>query len=186
MELIEGIYARQSVARVKPDPLPRETIQALLQAAVQAPNHHRNRPWRFTVVSGAARERLGAIMAQSLAQRSPEAPDSALEKERSRPLRAPVIIAVGIARPDGEKIVEMDNILAGAAAVENLLLAAHALGLGAIWRTGKAVDDPAVKAFLRLEPDQHLIALVYVGYPEILPAAIERPSYADYTFWIEE
>ncbi len=186
MDLIHGIYSRQSISRMQADPVPRELIADLLAAAVQAPNHHRNRPWRFFVLTGAARERLGQVLVDALARRNPDAPESALEKERGRPLRAPVIIAVGVDKPDREKIVEMDNILAAAAAVQNLLLAAHALGLGAIWRTGAAVMDPAVKTFLGLQPDQHLIAMVYVGYPEVLPEWAERPTFDANTTWLED
>lgn len=186
MELNHAIYTRQSIARVKTDPIPQPLIERLLESAVQAPNHHRNRPWRFIVLTGAARERLGAVMESSLRKRNPDAPASALEKERGRPLRAPVIIAVGVDKPDGPKIVEMDNICAAAAAVQNLLLTAHSLGLGAMWRSGAAVLDDGVKAFLGLQPDQHLIAMVYVGYPEVIPEAVERPSFQDRTTWMND
>ena len=184
MEIITAIHTRQSTPRVLPEPLPRELIEKLLDAAVQAPNHHRNRPWRFVVLTGQARERLGEVMAQSLLLRMPDAPENVLEVERKRPLRAPVLIAVGIDKPDGPKIVEIENICAGAAAVQNLLLAAHALGLGAMWRTGAAATDPAVKAFLGFEPDQHIIAMVYVGYPEGERAPLERGSFEDRTVWM--
>lgn len=185
MDVMTAIYTRQSIPRVRPDPLPRELIEQLLGAAVQAPNHHRNRPWRFVVLTGKARERLGEVMAQSLRKRVPESPEAALEVERKRPLRAPVVIAVGIDRADDPKIVEIENVCAGAAAVENLLLAAHALGLGAMWRTGTAATDPEVKAFLGFQADQPLIAFVYVGYPEEIPQKVERPSFTDRTTWME-
>src|SRR5512133_2736010 len=124
MELMTALYTRQSVPKVRPDPVPREMIEHLLGAAVQAPNHHRNRPWRFVVLTGAARERMGEVMAQSYQERVPNAAEAAVEVERRRPLRAPVLIAVGIDKTDQPKIVEMEDICAGAAAVENLLLAA--------------------------------------------------------------
>jgi nitroreductase len=65
------------------------------------------------------------------------------------------------------------------------LLAAHALGLGAIWRTGPAVTDPSVKAFLGFAPDQHVIGFVYVGYPEVRPLPTQRPSFEDRTVWLD-
>jgi nitroreductase len=185
MDLTEAIYTRQTISKVRADALPRGVIEDLLGAAVQAPNHHRSRPWRFVVLTGAAREELGAVMARSLLQREPDAGEGALETERKRPLRSPVIIAVGIDRAEGDKISEIENICAGAAAVENLLLAAHAKGLGAVWRTGPAATDAAVKAFLGFEPDQPLIALVYVGYPAGQPGPIDRPGFHDRTRWME-
>src|SRR5512143_3401035 len=165
MELFEALQTRQSVSKVRPDPVPRELIEKLLAAAAQAPNHHKVRPWRFVVLTGAARQRLGDVMAQTYLRQNPSAPAEAVAVEAARPLRAPALIAVGVDRPSDPKVVEIENVCAAAAATENLLLAAHGLGLGAMWRTGNAATDPDVKTFLGLARDQHLIGFVYVGYP---------------------
>ncbi len=185
MDLFEAIHQRQSISRVKADPVRRELIEQLLSAAVQAPNHHKVRPWRFVVLQGAARERLGEVMAQSLQARRPEATADDLQKERLKPLRAPVVIAVGVDKPAFAKVSEIENVAATSAAIENLLLTAHALGLGAMWRTGPAATDAAVKAFLGFAPDQHLIGFVYVGHPETPPAPPQRPSFEDRTVWLD-
>jgi nitroreductase len=185
MDALEAIFARQSVSRVRPDPVPRETIKKLLSAAVQAPNHYRVRPWRLFVLTGDARNRLGEVLAQSLLQRIPDCSPSALEAERARPLRAPVVIAVAVDPPVDSKVIEIENVCAAAAAVQNLLVAASALGLGAMWRTGPAAYNPDVKAYLGLSPDQHLIAFVYVGYPLGILDKPERPSFDDRTTWLE-
>jgi nitroreductase len=185
MEVLEAIYGRQSSGKVRPDPVPRELLEKLLQAAAQAPNHHRVRPWRFVVLTGSARERLGDAMAQSLQQRDPSAQPAALDAERSRPLRAPVLIAVGVDQPAEPKVIEIENICAAAAAVQNLLLAAHALGLAAIWRTGPAASDPLVKAFLGLGVGQHLIGFIYLGYPLVELSPLHRPDHQDRTIWLD-
>jgi nitroreductase len=185
MELFEAIHTRQSIGKVKPDPVPRELIERMLAAGVQAPNHHKVRPWRFVVLTGATRERLGEVMAQSLRKREPNANEASVEKERAKPLRAPVLIAVGVDKPSGPKILEIENVCAAAAATQNMLLAGHALGLATMWRTGPAAADPDVKIFLGFAPEQHLIAFVYVGYPLAEPAPITRPSHADRTIWLE-
>ncbi len=188
MELLTAIHTRHSVPKVRPEPVAYELVERLLAAAVQAPNHHRNRPWRFVVLSGAARERLGEAMARGQLLRVPASTPEMLEVERKRPLRAPLLIAVGIDPPpsDNPKILEIENICAGAAAVENLLLAAHELGLGAMWRTGASATDPVVKEFLGFSPQQELIAFVYIGYPEGELAFAERPSFEDRVVWVEE
>ncbi len=185
MDALKAIFTRQSIGGVKPDPVPRELIEKLLSAAVQAPNHYKVHPWRFMVLTGAARERLGEILARSFAERFPGAPASALDKERAKPLRAPVIIAVGVDKPPEPKVLEIENICAAAAAAENLLLAAHALGLAAKWRTGEDARNPHVKEFLGFAPDQHLIALLYIGYPAADMEAGNRPGFEDRTVWIE-
>ena len=185
MHTFEAIHTRLSVGKVKPDPIPRKLIEKLLSAAVQAPNHYKVRPWRFVVLTGAARERLGDVLADSLKTEHPEFPTEAFDKEKGKPLRSPLLIAVGVDKPAEAKVIEVENICAAAAAVENLLLAAHDEGLGAKWRTGGPATDPKVKQFLGFETDQHLIGFIYIGYPEFVSEPKERPSFEDRTTWME-
>jgi nitroreductase len=184
MDVFEAIHTRQSIGKVRPDPVPHELIERLLSAAVQAPNHHKVRPWQFVVLTGGARERLGEAMAQSLRESDPNASGEAVAKERVKPLRTPVVIAVAVDKPNLPKVVEIENVCAAAAATQNLLLAAHAIGLAAIWRTGAAATDPAIKTFLGFAPDQHLIGFIYVGYPVMQPNPPARPSFEDRTVWM--
>jgi nitroreductase len=185
MDVFTAIHSRYSVKKVKPDPVPREVIEKLLSAAVQAPNHYKVRPWRFVVLTGKSREQLGEVMAASFHARFPDVADAAREKERQKPLRAPLLIAVAVDKPAEPKVKEIENICAVAAACENILLVANALGLGTIWRTGDAAQDENVKKFLGFEPDQHLIGFLYIGYPEFELEYPERPSYEDRTVWME-
>lgn len=185
MDIFEAIFQRQSIGKVLPEPVSKELIEKLLAAAVQAPNHHRVRPWRFIVLQGEARSRLGEVFALTKKGEAPDTSEALLDVERGKPLRAPVVIAVAVDKPSEAKVLEIENVCATAAAVENLLLAGQALGLGCMWRTGPAATDPAVKAFLGLEPDQHLIGFVYVGYPVGEYIAKERPSFEDRTTWME-
>jgi nitroreductase len=185
MDVFEAIHNRHSLGKVKPDPVPRELIEKMLAAAVQAPNHYKVRPWRFVVLSGEALTKLGDVMAASQQERHPEFPPEAFEKCRSLPLRAPVLIAVGVDKPSEAKVLEIENVCAAAAATQNLLLAAHALGLGAKWRTDIWARDARVKEFLGFEPDQHIIGFIYVGYPEFESEPASRPSFEDRTVWRE-
>ena len=185
MDVLQAIQARHSVGKVKTDPVPRELVEKLLSAAVQAPNHYRVRPWRFVVLTGQGRERLGDVMAESFHKKFPDLPAEALDKERAKPLRSPLLIAVAVDKPAEPKVLEIENILAVAAACENLLLAAQGLGLAAQWRTGEVARDPAVKQFLGFEPEQDLIAFLYIGYPDVPPVDEPRPSFEDRTRWIE-
>lgn len=190
METLQAIATRRSVSKVKPDRPPRELVERLLEAAAQAPNHRRSEPWRFHVLAGKAREELGKAMAEALRQRMAD-PDSAegrslLAKEMEKPLRAPVIIVVGSKRSENRKVVPIEDVEATAAAVENLLLAAHDLGLAAIWRTGDPAYDPLVKEFFGLGPEDHLVGFVYVGYPDIPPAPSPRtpaPAKSEWRGW---
>jgi nitroreductase len=106
------------------------------------------------------------------------------DRAKSKALRAPVIIAVGAEIPDGAKCVEIEEVAACAAAVQNLLLAAHALGLGAIWRTGDPAYDSGVKQFLGFAPTDHLLGFVYVGYPTAEPTRSKHTPATELTRWI--
>ncbi len=185
MDVFEAIYTRRSQGKVKQDPVPREWIEKLLDAAVQAPNHYKVRPWRFVVLTGKGLTGLGDVMAASQQARHPEYPLEAFDKCRTLPLRAPVVIAVGVDKPSEAKVLEIENVSAAAAAIQNLLLAAHAMGLGAKWRTSEWARDPMVKEFLGFAPDQHLIGFVYLGYPEFVAEPAPRPSFEDRTVWME-
>ncbi len=185
MEFDEVLHQRQSVGRVKPDPVPRALIERLLSAGAQAPNHYKVRPWRFVVLTGNGLKRLGDVMAEVFHKKFPDVKPEAMDKERAKPLRAPLIIAVGVDKPSESKVLEIENICAAAAACENILLEAHALGLGGHWRTGDAAREPAIKEFLGFEQDQHIIAFLYIGYPEARPEPAPRPGFEDRTLWIE-
>lgn len=185
MDTLTAIHTRFSVPEVSPDPLPRRLIEQLLSAAVQAPNHYRVRPWRFVVLAGDARRRLGDVMAASFQRRFPDAEPKALDKERGKPLRSPVLIAVGVDAPDDPRVIEIENICAAAAACQNILLAVHELGLAAQWRTGDAVRDPLVKEFLGFSPEQKVIAFLYIGFPQHPLAPYERPGFEERTVWMD-
>jgi nitroreductase len=185
MDVDEVIRTRQSVGRVRGDPIPRQVIEKLLFAGAQAPNHYKVRPWRFVVLTGNGLKKLGDVMADVFHRKFPDVKPEALDKERAKPLRAPLIIAVGVDKPAESKVLEIENICAAAAACENILLEAHALGLGGHWRTGDAARQPAVKKFLGFAEDQHVIAFLYLGYPEGASEGVERPGFEDRTVWIE-
>ena len=185
MELFEAVHGRTTVGKVKPDALPREIVEKLLSAGAQAPNHHKVRPWRFVVLTGDGRRKLGDVIAASFADRNPDAPTEVLDRPRGLPLRAPVVIAVGADKPGEARILEVENIAAASAACQNILLAAHALGLGAIWRTGEWASDVMVKEFLGFAPDQHIIGFIYVGYPDVLPEPYTRIGFEDRVTWVE-
>ncbi|MBI3169949.1 MAG: nitroreductase family protein, partial [Chloroflexi bacterium] len=79
----------------------------------------------------------------------------------------------------------MENISAASAACQNILLAAHALGLGAKWKTGEWARDAKVKEFLGFAPDQHIVGFIYVGYPDVLPEPYTRGGFEDRVTWID-
>jgi nitroreductase len=171
--VLDAIHARRSVGRVAPDPVPREVVEELLGAAVRAPNHHLTAPWRFVVLAGAARRELGEAHARAVARERPDLPAEAFAKEAARLERAPVVIACCVVSDD-DPVRAREDRDAVAAGVQNLLLAAHARGLGAMWRTGAMADEPEVREALGLGEHDAIVAFVYLGWP--LEGAPARPT----------
>ena len=150
MDVFEAINTRTSVSVLKdPGPTDRQW-EILLRAGARAPDHGRLRPWRFLIVRGEARELLGDAMAEALRASKPDTPSEALDRERRKPSRAPAILVVAVVPVPHSGVPEIEQILAGGAAAQNILLAAHALGLGAIWRTGAPAYDERCRASARL------------------------------------
>jgi nitroreductase len=187
MYVFDLIKRRRSIGKMTSERPSREQIEHLLEAATHAPNHHKVQPWKFIVLAGNAREELGTVMALSLAGRleetSSDKAQAILNKERNKPLRSPVVIVVAAESPHQPNVMEIENIEATAAAVQNMLLTAEEMELACMWRTGDAAYDPHVKQWLGLESGEHIIAFLYVGYPAI-PRLERIPiSFKDKTTW---
>ena len=171
MSIFDIIQRRRSIGKMTEERPRREQIERMLEAATHAPNHHKVQPWRFIVLAGEARAELGAVMAEALAARlgepGGEKMQALLDKERHKPLRSPVLIVAIAEAPRQPKVLAIENIEATAAAVQNMLLVAEEMGLACMWRTGDAASDERVKRWLGVEPDEHIVSFLYVGFPAI-------------------
>ena len=182
--VLRAIRDRRSIGKCTdevPDP---ELIHQVLEAGTWAPNHHLSQPWRFMVLSGAAREGLGHAMGEAAAQKAatPEAGERARTSAAGKPLRAPYVVAV-YADPNPEEI-EIEEVAATAAAAQNILLAAHALGLAAMWRSGGLIYSPEVRQYLQMPDDAIMLGVIYIGWPAMDPPTRERlPVESVATWW---
>lgn len=147
-----------------------------MRACARAPDHGRLRPWRFVVLEGAAREKLGDAMARVSLAKFPQSTPEQLDGERRKVLRAPTIIVVA-ARITQGKIPEVEQIAAVAAGVENMMLLAQSLGYGAMWKTGAAAYDAQAKIALGLAAQDHVVAFLYLGTTAL--AGIATPASLD-------
>ncbi|MYL22615.1 nitroreductase [Halomonas alkaliantarctica] len=164
MDALTLLHQRSSMGKlVDPAPSPKQ-LEAIYQAALRAPDHKELRPWRFIEFSGEGRERLGELFAEAEFQEDPHVGDATLDAARKKPLRAPMIIAV-IAKvtPDIPKVPKIEQVISAGCAAHGILLATHALGFGAMWRSGKYAFDPVVRKGLRLEDDDEVVAFIYLG-----------------------
>ena len=176
MDALEALTTRASPKELGEPAPDDDALARMLAAAVAAPDHGRLRPWRFIAVRGAARERLGEVLAESLRARDPAAPAPLIEKEAAKPLRAPLVLVAAAKLLANHKIPVVEQIVAVGAAAQNLIVAAHALGFGASWKTGAPAYDDRVKRALGLDAADRILGFLYLGTPKGGAAPLARPA----------
>lgn len=165
MDALTCLQSRVSVPRLTdPGPAP-EQMKQLLRAAVRAPDHGRIRPWRFLVLEGDDRTRLGELFARARLDSDPDTAPALLDKLRRNPLRAPTLVVV-VAEPESDhKVPEAEQVWATVAAAQNIMLAAHAQGIGAMWRTGEVAWLDGVSRGLGFSDRAVIVGFIYLGTP---------------------
>jgi nitroreductase len=153
-----------------PGPSPAQ-LRQILSCAARVPDHGKLAPWRFILFEGEGRVRMGAVLAEVLAQNEPDVSSLRLELERTRFLRAPLVVGVVSRVRQGIPIPEWEQMLSAGAAAMSILIAAHALGFVANWITEWCAYDPLVAARLGLETGERIAGFIYIGHPA---AALEE------------
>ncbi|MRX74117.1 nitroreductase [Bacillus lacus] len=184
MDILKAIKTRRSFGLVKNDEVEDEVIRQILEAGTWAPNHFRTEPWRYFVIKGDGRKQLGNVLVK-IAQKNGETDEKKLEKELEKPFRAPVIIAAAAAPGENPKAFQLEELGAVYASVQNMLLAAHSLGLAGIWRTGQPTYDPLMKEFLGLPAEGTVLGFLYFGFPLRSLQEGKRKPVEDVTKWIQ-
>jgi coenzyme F420-0:L-glutamate ligase/coenzyme F420-1:gamma-L-glutamate ligase len=195
--ILSLIKERRSIRRFRPEPIPAKTIETLLEAARWAPSAGNRQAWRFWVVTDAAtRQAMGTAVEQTLLSIRDNLRDEARAEANDylsnfgHFANAPVVIAP-IHRggtellqasqehdPLGPARAEADALCSVAAAIQNMLLAAHAQGLGACWMTGPLVAHEALAQVLQLPEGWSLSALIPIGWPAESPGPTSRRALA--------
>ena len=179
-DLLAFFDRRRTVRVYDGTPVPDAVIRQLLQAAVLAPSAHNRQPWRFAVVTSAAvQRRLAEAMAQEWERDlvadgvHPAVRSSWLEFSRQRFGEAPVLIVACLTMAEMDRYPDerrqraeyLMGVQSVAAAIENLLLAAAHLGLGAAWTCAPLFAPEVVRRELDLPPDWEPQAAITLGHP---------------------
>lgn len=179
MDALTALTTRTAAPRLE-EPAPGDAaLDQILRSALRAPDHGMLRPWRFLVVEGQARHKLGQLFVAAL---QPATPEEAA-KLQAQPLRAPLIIIAIATVKEHPKVPAGEQVASAAAAVQNMSVAAHALGFASIWRTGPVSYDPRVKAALGLKETDAIVGYLYVGTPttrERQPPILKMSDYVEY------
>ncbi|MFX3616072.1 MAG: nitroreductase [Sporolactobacillus sp.] len=192
METIEAIQTRRSIRKVADEMPEKNLIMQILDAARYAPNHFNTEPWRFTVLSGSGRDRLGRVLGrlnqEKMGSTNQDERAAAMEKGLAKARRAPIVIVIAAEPSNLAKAKEIEEIAATACAVQNMLLAAHVLGIGAMWRTG----DPTYTAEMQKEFGESekslIMGFIYLGHPDSAKEAPvpARKRVEEMTTWVDQ
>ena len=163
MDALTALHSRVSVP-ILGDPAPDEdSLDNIFKAALRAPDHLLLRPWRFLVVRGDAREKLGDIFRDIQKQDLPDTSEALLEKTWKKPLRAPLLVVAIAHLQEHENVPEIEQVLSTGAAVQNMMICAHAQGYGAMWRTGTFAYHANVAKRLGLAGNERIVGFLYLG-----------------------
>jgi nitroreductase len=169
----------------EPGPTP-EQLGIILTAAVRVPDHKKLEPWRFIVFQDEARASFGRILLKACLAEEKETPSAArLEMERTRFLRAPVVIGVISRVTPNAAAPEWEQILSCGAACFNLCLAANALGFGTSWITEWYSYSRGVREGLKLAANERIAGFIYIGTATEQQPDRDRPQLAKVvTRWV--
>jgi nitroreductase len=172
---IDVILSRRShAALVAPGPSAAQLAQ-ILQAGTTVPDHGSLRPYRFLVASGSGRARVGEALVGAMREARPDAPEAALAKVRDKAFAAPTQVLLVASPRVGHKIAQWEQQATAACTGYAIALAAHALGLGAIWKNAPFDRGEALCSLLGLAPHERLLGWINVGTIAGMRALPEPP-----------
>jgi nitroreductase len=184
MNISDAVSQRRSIKKFTSRPVTREEIEALLSAAVAAPNHRLNQPWRFYVLGPESRHAYGVVLGGRKAKKieDPDAARAMRENVAVEHRALPAMLAVAVVNHENPEIREEDYA-AVMMAVQNLCLAALELGLGTHVKTGAIMNDPDARAAAGVKDNERIVAVVNIGEPADVPPAKPREPASAFTTW---
>lgn len=167
MTVIEALKKRRAIRNYTTQPVEKEKIEQILQAAIYAPNDRMREPWHFYVMQDEAMKRYEAMASAYLQERFPTKPNL-VESSLKVVQTTPVAIVVTADVVEGDADATQDNIFAVCSAIMSMWLTAEELGLGFVWRTRGVglVHDPRMHAFIGASASQKVVGTIFIGYPQ--------------------
>ena len=191
MNTLEAMRSRRSIREFRSDPLARETVIALLDAALLAPSAKNSQTWRFTVIPAEKKEEFLGVLRKGIANREAEGVEVGTIRWTIRAMeQAPLTILVhntdGIhpwkARKEHESWWDLATVQSVGAAIQNMLLAATELGLGSLWIADVWDAYPEIAKWLGT--DNQLVAAVSLGYTDATPPMPARKPMSEVVRWL--
>jgi len=163
----------------------RAEIETLLTIASRVPDHGKLAPWRFLVIDGAARGRLGATALAIHLMDAPDLDEAGRQADLNRFALAPLVIGVVSRAREHAKIPIWEQQLSAGAVCMALSVAAKALGFSSAWLTEWPAYSAPFRAALGLVDDERIAGFVHIGRAAIAPDDRPRPALADIVTWMD-
>lgn len=178
------LMKRRSVkakAMIEPGP-DRAQLSEILQAAIRVPDHGKLNPWRFIVLTGEDRNKLGALISQGLKNEG-DVSQKVCEKMAGYATQGPTLI-IAVSSPVEHRAIPLfEQQLSMGAACQTLLIAAHAIGFVGQWLTGWAATSKTVKDGLGLKSHEKIAGFIFLGSQACDPSERPRPNFDDVVQW---
>lgn len=185
MDALTALHARNSVNLLsEPGPTAKQ-LEAIYQAGLRACDHGGLTPWKYLRIEGDGRKDFGELMVKvKEAMDGQPLEDEAKRKLRSKPLRAPLIlVVVATVQEDHPKIPVIEQVMSAAASAQMMMTAAHAQGIGAIWRSGNLMFAPQMRTGLGLASTDQIVGFLYLGTPMACKDVPKRDSAEFVSSW---
>jgi len=184
--MIFNIIARRRAvfpAQYNDKPISRSEIEKILEAANWAPTHRKTEPWRFKVIMGDGKTRLGKFLSDKYLEITPSPKQIKVKKLRENPMRAAAMIAICMQRDLQERVPEWEEIAAVAMAVQNMWLCCTDLGIGAYWSSPSLIEH--MDEFFDLKNGERCLGFFYMGNYDVDLEPGDRQPYTDKVTWME-
>lgn len=165
MDALELLVNRRSASRLA-EPAPTgEQLENIIRAGMRAPDHGTLQPWQFFIIEGEGRERFSQTLTKGAVQAGFD--EKAIEKARTSPFRAPMIIAVVAKCQQHHKVPQWEQLLSAGCAVMAMQMAALAQGFNGIWRSGPLTESDVVRQALGCGELDKIVGFLYLGTPQL-------------------
>jgi nitroreductase len=183
MSPLETLLSRKSHNKLISPAPSKSQVETMMQAALRAPDHAQLKPWRYQVFTGSALTQLGEHFVVASLFVNPDLTADKIKKIRNKPLRAPMIIVASVNLVEHKKVPQVEQMLSAGASAQNLIMAAHFMKIGAIWRTGDLAFSRKLMDELGLTKNESIVGFIYLGQEEGTKKPVPLVEQADFVEW---
>ena len=183
MKLLEQLLTRKSHNKLVAPAPTEDQVEAMMKLALRAPDHALLKPWRYQVFSGDSLVKLGEYFAEATKIADQTTSSEKLNKIKNKPLRAPMVIIASVVIESHPKVPEIEQYLSAGAGVQNILMGAHLLNIGAIWRTGSLCFSRPLMDMLGFHSNEFMVGFIYLGQELGQKRETKHPKISEFVTW---